>query len=230
MTKDLLKIAKKDLTKKINKMQKNATKDFNKFDTLLRELKAQAVKEQADIIFSVLLSGLMFENRYTDENLSNIHAIENIELRNNILSVWNKYFPEVLEIRATQKHLEIERERLGYITGIKKTLQEYKSDVDEKEFNKFLCSLDSWKPAENKNSQLYVNGVAVPNGTICGVKIGSGKRIHLMRVQASTRLNKITNIVEDIVSYYNGTRWYQSDVAIIDVKENIPSSIISKII
>jgi len=228
MTKEELKLFKKELTQKQNKLQKKSEKMFKKIEKDLAEVKKSSDKEQADIIFSILLSRLQFENRFTSKMLENINSIKNESLKCNLLEIWNVLYPYVLEIREDTKIYETERERLGYITSISKTLSKY--ETIDKEFQDFLFSLNEWEPAEIKNNVLYINGKETKNGTVCGVKIGAGNRIHLMEVKISKKLNEKTNIEENVISVYNGTRWYNSDIVIIDIKENIPGTILSKII
>jgi len=228
MTKEELKAFKKDLTQRQNKLQKESDKMFRKLEDRLKEIKEEASDSQSKILFSILLSRLQFENRYTNTMLENIYSVENEALKYDLLRIWNTFYPVVLEIRKDTKLYEAERERLGYISAITKTLNRY--ETTDKEFQDFLFSLENWKPAEIENGILYVNGKEIENGTVCGVKIGSGNRIHLMEVKISKRLNEKTNVEEDVITVYNGTRWYNSDIVIIDNEENIPKSILSKII
>jgi len=222
MTKEELKLFKKELTQRQNKLQKASDKMFKKLEKDLITIKNSSDNKQTDILFSILISRLQFENRYTPLMIKNINNIENALLKVKLLNIWNTFYPEVLEIRKDINFYETEKERLGYITSITKTLNKY-AETDL-EFNK------NWEPAEIKNDTLYVNGKETKNGTVCGVKIGSGNRIHLMKVKISKRLNEKTNVEEDVITVYNGTRWYNSNLVIIDTEENIPKSILSKII
>lgn len=234
LTKDDLKALKREHAKRVNAEQKAADKDFNKIEKVIKaELeKRSRGDEQFDILFSFVLGRFIFENRFTEEAYHNILKVENASIKESLLTLWYKHYPEMMKIRKESAYMEVQHERLGYLTGIKKTVQLYKTQENEKQFTEFLNDLEYWTPAENKDGKLVVNGYFVEQDTICGVKIGNGKRIHLMKVRAETiqvknRKGELEDV--DVISCWNGTRWNNSSIQVIDIQEKIPTNILSKI-
>ncbi|KAB7891425.1 hypothetical protein [Poseidonibacter ostreae] len=168
-----------------------------------------------------------YENRFNDETTKFIEALRvtHAHIHYGLDKAYKELLPLALEIRELEKEYEIQREITTQITSFQRAISELKSKENEEIFSKYIRGLENWTPSELIDDEIIVNGKNIGKSGVVGIKIGRGNRIHLMEV--GIVVDKETN--EKSIGAYNGTRWYGSDLAIIDTKEDIPKELISLI-
>lgn len=107
------------------------------------------------------------------------------------------------------------------LNNMKKDLMDMGNKNDEKreEFFNYANSLTSWEQTSIKNGNLSINGCEVERKAIVGVRIGNGIRIHPMEIES----------LNNEIIIMNNTQWRYSDLTVIDLIDNIPLELISKI-
>lgn len=172
-----------------------------------------------------------YENRFnakTEINIGNLKESHSIiyHLLNN---AYNRLKPLALEIRQLKKDYEKRREVVTQKTAIQRSLDKLKTNENEKMLKDYFESLSDWERAELIENEIFVNGKNIGKEARVGVKIGSGTRLHIMDISIIEVEDKETKEKTKVIGAFNGTRWQQSDLIIIDTIDSIPSELISLI-
>lgn len=247
-SKDTLKDFKKELTKRQNAFNKKAVQFFSK---KRKELDKKTLDEVVnDEYYNVLTKEQIgeygnstdfgkayfklfsyteycFPNRFknAEEFRASIELIKGTKLYPYAKELFEELNPIAQEWIADYNYFEKRREIITQITEIQRAINTLKSKENQDKIDSYIRSLENWKPAEIIEGNIYVNGNNVGKEAIVGMKIGTGKRVHIMKIC----IRKDEETKEDVIGVWNDTRWRQSDLAIIDIEDKIPDEVISLI-
>lgn len=99
------------------------------------------------------------------------------------------------------------------------------TEAKRKAFRAFTATLKGWKRTEITDGRIFVNGRPVEVGTTVGVMIGSGHRVHLMKIGIGE--DKETG--KKFIALSNHTQWRQSSLVVLDTADKIPSDVLSEV-
>lgn len=245
MTFDELKELKKQFTKDVNNFSKVAVnffkknrKEFDKkslddiaHDEFYNEIKKYNNTENETLekayfnLFSY--TRFSFPSRYKEESLNemnkNLEIIKDTKIYPYIKELVDTLFPKAIELLDKDKEYERLTVYFGRRNELERALQAFKTEENRKVFDKFIHSLEKWEEAkiDYTDKTLIINGKNCGKEAICGVKIGRGNKIHIMKVEVKydEKLKKYC------IGCFNSTQWWNSDLIIIDIAENIPDEV-----
>jgi len=245
MTYEDFKNIKKQFTKDVNSFSKDV---FNFFRKKRKELDNKSIEDVAEnefyneikkyddtkneilekAYFSLFsYTKFSFPNRFKEEilaeNLSNLEIIKDTKIYPYITELINNMLPRAIELLNQEK----ENERLTIYFGrrneLERALQTFKNEENKKVFDKYIHSLEKWEESkiDYTDKTLIINGKNCGKNAICGVKIGRGNKIHIMEVGVffDKKLERY------FIGCNNNTQWWNSDLIIIDLAENIPDEV-----
>ncbi len=210
----------KELKTKIQKLEKKISNMSMRkaIYTIIVELDEKARFEDYDVSKRMrkVYYGVRQPSNGLEEGRENLDVITDDKQK----SIISKYFNDVEILLNELKILKAELKELQP-NEVQKSL----AKVDSKDFNNYIKTLKNWKEAELVDGKILVNGKEVEAGTRVAVLIGRGKKIHSMKI--NVRSDEKTN--EDVLVIGNDTRWYYSDLLVIDTLDEVPNVIKSKI-
>ncbi len=145
---------------------------------------------------------------------------------------WDRLKEDAEFVTKLSKHIIEEKARLRGTTAEQFLLKASKSNELSKEkqeaFIKYSMSLKNWKPAEIVGDEIYVNGKLYNEDDFVGVMIGSGNRVHQMKIYIGDHEDKETKEKKKVIYIRNHTQWYNSPLVILDLIDDIPSELLSE--
>ena len=156
------------------------------------------------------------DNRISDARVA-LKTITDMDIHTTVNKYLDAVEPLVKELNSRKEYLESIQPNIA---------QTSLASIDSKEFNNYIMTLKNWEEAKLVDDVIFVNGKEVKDGEQVAVLVGRGKKIHSMGI--SKRYNEKTKENDIVIS--NGTRWFYSDLLVIDTLEKVPSEIKSKII
>lgn len=171
-------------------------------------------------------TSMCFPNRFKDWEALNsqIETIKGTKLYPYVRELADSLKDRAFKWLEDEKYYESRREVITQKTQIQRSLDKLRTEANQEMINKYFDSLADWKRAEIINDEIYVNGKNVGKESTVGVKIGTGVRIHIMKIAIVENDEK-----EKVIGAYNGTRWRNSDLVIIDEIDSIPEELIALI-
>jgi hypothetical protein len=235
---DELKVAKKELTKLANKLERRASKGGRSGSTL----HTLARETDQDFPFgdksklSIAVWHFRSYNPFYQYILQDEISIKIIEkkypkLAKEAQRVYESLKYLALEVKEFTEHIESERERLMGTTATQFLLRASKNDELTKKNRdamiKYAKKLNKWKNTVISNGELIVNGVKAGKEAKVGVLIGRGIRVHIMEIYVGIEVDKKTKKESDIICARNYTQWRNSDLVVLDIVKNIPNNVIA---
>lgn len=86
------------------------------------------------------------------------------------------------------------------------------------EFVDYIKEIGSWSPLEKNGFKFEVNKSEIKDGSVVGVRIGNGIRVHPMKAK----------VIDENIELENNTKFKDSQLTIIDLIENVPENVIAK--
>ncbi len=248
MTNETYKENKKQLTKDLNKFSNTASNFFNKNRKELNKLSLKEMSENEfykeikkwengkDITDEKLSKAYFDLFSYTkfcspkrfDENkyptmLSKLEIIKDTKLYPYVKELIEIQYPIAIELMHREKELQKVADYLGKRNTLQKSVASFKNEENKEIFTKFIKSLENWEETyiDLSDKKLVINGKKYDGKVNCGIKIGTGNKIHIMEI--SVEFNKYEQ--EYYINCVNFTQWKRSGLVIIDTVDNIPDEV-----
>ncbi len=248
MTNETYKENKKQLTKDLNKFSNTASNFFNKNRKELNKLSLKEMSENEfykeikkwengkDITDEKLSKAYFDLFSYTkfcspkrfNENeyptmLSKLEIIKDTKLYPYVKELIEIQYPVAIELMQREKELQKVADYLGKRNALQKSVASFKNEENKEVFTKFIQSLENWEETyiDLSDKKLVINGKKYDGKVNCGVKIGTGNKIHIMEI--SVEFNKYEQ--EYYINCVNFTQWKRSGLVIIDTVDNIPDEV-----